>query len=181
MKKAYTKERYERTKKLQDAEEDTMRVICASVADGGSLIDLCDEWDVIHGEMAAWIRADKERSRRVNESKNDRAEWYIEKIRSVLNQIATVDIREMFAEDGSVLEPKEWPKHISCVVKSFDVQERFDKDGIFIGRNYKVNLWSKEKGLELLGKNLSMYIDKHEHSGGLTLEEIVSGSRKKDG
>lgn len=35
------------------------------------------------------------------------------------------------------------------------------------------------KGRELLGKHLRMFVDKVEHSGGLTLEQLVLGSMKK--
>lgn len=179
MSKEYTKDRYSRTKKLQEDEEESMRTVCINVAQGGSLIDLCKTWDVLYGEMASWIRADKVRNRRYIDSLNDRAEWYVEKIKSELNKIASVDIRGIFNDDGSVKKPAEWPEDISCVIKDFKVMEREGKDGLT--RTYDVKMWSKEKGLELLGKNLSMYIDRHEHSGSLTLEDIVAGSRHKDG
>ena len=62
------------------------------------------------------------------------------------------------------------------MLKSFDVTEKPNGDIVT-----KVAFWSKEKGIELLGKHLSMFIEKHEHTGSLTLEDIVAGSRRKDG
>lgn len=37
------------------------------------------------------------------------------------------------------------------------------------------------KGHELLGKHLKLFTDKVEHSGGLTLEQLVAASQKGDG
>lgn len=37
---------------------------------------------------------------------------------------------------------------------------------------------SKNKALEMLGKTVGMFAEKHEHSGSLNLEQLVAGSRK---
>jgi phage terminase small subunit len=43
----------------------------------------------------------------------------------------------------------------------------------------KVKFWDKVKGLELLGKHLKLFTEKVEHSGSLTLEQLVLASMKK--
>jgi len=40
----------------------------------------------------------------------------------------------------------------------------------------KVKFLDKLKAIEVLGKNLKMFVDRVEHSGSLTLEQMVEGS-----
>ena len=175
----YTKERLTRTEKLQADADETMHTICAHVAQGGSLITLCETWKVIYGHMFAWIASNKDRNRMYVDAQNARVEWSREAILVELRKIGMFDMRMVFDEDGEVLNPKDWPKEVASVVQHIDIIERFDKEGGLAGKTYKVKLWNKEKALELLGKNLSMFIDQVNHSGNLTLEDIVAGSRKK--
>ena len=49
------------------------------------------------------------------------------------------------------------------------------------GGSLRIQQHDKLKALELLGKHLKLYTDKVEHSGNLTLEDLVAGSMKKEG
>jgi phage terminase small subunit len=45
------------------------------------------------------------------------------------------------------------------------------------GGSLKIRQHDKVKALELLGKHLKLYTDKTEHSGGLTLEQLLMGEK----
>lgn len=48
------------------------------------------------------------------------------------------------------------------------------------GGSLKIKQYDKTKALELLGRHLGMFKDKIEHSGELTLEQLLIGTQKKD-
>lgn len=155
---------------MQDQPEETMNTICSHVASGGSLIDLCDMWHVVYGDMVSWIRADRERSRRYVDAQNDRAEWGKERFLVELKNISFSDVvSKLYDEEGQIKPIKDWPKDVSALVKSIE----HDDDG----KVKKVHFFSKEKGLEMLGKKLGEFLTKVEHSGKMTLEELITASR----
>lgn len=95
-----------------------------------------------------------------------------------LLKLATSDLRRLFKDDGSLLPPDEWPDDVAMAVASVEVDEIFDgfgADRTQIGLTKKVKFWDKPKALELLGKHLKLFTDKIEHSGKLTLEDLVAG------
>lgn len=97
-----------------------------------------------------------------------------------LVKIAKADIRKLFNENGGLLPVNEWPDDIAGAVASVEVDEIFGNVGpekMQIGEVKKIKLWKKEKALELLGKNLALFMDKIEVSGSVTLEELVERSK----
>lgn len=152
------------------AKEDIMDTICSHVASGGSLIDLCETWEVRYGDMVAWVRKDRERSRRWVDAQNDRSEWARERILLELKRIGMADIRKVYNKDGSIKEPHEWPSEVASFISSHEVN----------GDVQKLKFWSKEKALELLGKNLHLFVERVEHSGKLSLEELITAAREEN-
>ena len=148
--------------------EEAMHEICTVIAQGGSLITLCQAWRVHYGRVVSWCRADRDRSIRYTEATNDRVEWAKESVLFELRKIALSDVRSLFNKDGDYLPPDKWPQEVSTMIKSVEMNEDGDIK--------KIQLWNKEKCLELLGKNMSLFIDKVEHSGKVTLEDIISES-----
>lgn len=79
----------------------------------------------------------------------------------VLREIANVaflDPRRIFAADGSILPPHEWPDDTAAAVAGVDVVETQVGDD---ERSYikKVRFWSKDRSLELLTKVLQLIKD----------------------
>lgn len=148
----------------------TMDLVCSHVAAGGSLVELCEVWDVSYGRFMTWLREDRERSRRYVDAQNDRGEWFKDKVLLELRKISEFDFRDVLDANGQPLPIKSLPKNISSCIKS--VKET----------KYGTNIegWDKLRSLELIGKNLSMFIEKIEVSGKLTLEDLVTQSREED-
>ncbi len=75
-------------------------------------------------------------------------------------------------------QPKDWPDRIAKSVTSVKVREEF-LDGAKIGEIKELRLACKLKASELIGKNLSLFVDRVEHSGKITLEDLVAASYGK--
>ena len=154
-------------------------VIISNVVSGGSVVNLCEGWGIPFKMVMTWLRFDKDRSDRYDKALVDRDEWAKEKILAELKAIATSDIRALFKDDGSLKPPTEWPPEIAKSVNSFDMTDYFEGNGRErqqVGFTKKVKLSDKLKAMELYGKKLALFKDHVEHSGQLTLADIVSAS-----
>lgn len=152
--------------------ESTMDNICHYVANGNSLLELCKTWKISYGEIIAWIRKDDHRSRMYTDCLNARSEWAEERILLELRRIGLSDIKSIYSKQGEIMPVHTWPDEVSSIIKSVDYTDD--------GEIKKVTFWNKEKCLELLGKNIQMFIDRVEHTGKLTLEDLISKSRTED-
>lgn len=172
-----------REAKLMNNPDQTMTDICAHVASGGTLTELCETWGVRYGVIASWVREDRPRNTRLTDAMNDRSEWFREKIYSEFKRIGTSDIRKIYDKKGNILPVHEWPDDVASFVSSVEQEELFEgkgKDREQIGNVKKIKLWNKERALELIGKNIHMFVEQHTHSGKITLEELVNASREDE-
>jgi phage terminase small subunit len=92
-----------------------------------------------------------------------------------LLRIATTDIGLAFDEHGGLKALKDIPVDVRRAISSVEV-EQLSVDGVSIGTVAKLKFWDKTKSLELLGKHLRLFADKIEHSGNVTLEQLVTAS-----
>ena len=157
---------------LKKDEKNTMDTIFRNVADGGSLLDLCETWGVRYSDMSLWIQEDKERHTKYSEALNMRNEWGREEILRELRRLSKAEHTQFFNDDGKIKKPSEWTASMKSIVK--DVVMNDD------GEVVKVTFWNKEKALEMLGKNAQMFIEHHKVSGGISLEDLVTRSREGD-
>ncbi len=77
-----------------------------------------------------------------------------------LLKLATVDIQDIYDEDGNLLPLNEMPENARKAISSIEVVEEFDHPGQGrkrIGFTKKVKLWDKTKALEKLGQHLKMF------------------------
>lgn len=164
-----------KTQAVMDDPESLM-TIYAHVASGGSLLDLCETWGVRFGHIIAWIRSDKERSQAYDAALADRGEWATEVVLREFKRLGTSNLKRLFDEEGQLLPIQDWPDEVASFVAGVDVS--VDKSGDTVK---KIKLWSKEKALEMYGKKLQFFVQKHEHSGTLTLEDLIEDSREDEG
>ncbi len=171
----------ERLQHLMDNEADTMDMVCTHVAQGGTLIDLCEGWDVVYGKIVGWINRDDGRKALYEQSLQDRNEWTKETILSQLREIASADIRKLFDEHGHLKDARDWPDDVAKAIAGMDVFEEFagkGEDREHIGNTHKIKMNDKLRALELIGKTMAMFQDKVHHTGELTLADLVAMSNQ---
>lgn len=166
-------------RRLANDPNNTMDIICSFVANGGSIVNLCKTWDCGYAEVLNWIRRDDARSKQYEQAITDRSEWTIEQILRELKMIAMFDLRDIYDKNNRLKPIHEWPEHAAKAVEAVKVDEIVE-DGTHMGETKQVKIWSKLKAIELLGKNLQIFIDRLDVSGSLKLEDLVGGSDNTD-
>lgn len=157
-----------------------LEIICGHVANGGTLLTLVHTWDVRYSDITNWLDQDKDRFSRYMAALAHRGEWAKERYLKELRDIALVDVRQLFKEDGGLKDPTEWPANLGAAVASIEVDELFEgvgRDREKIGFTKKVRFWSKVQALESLCKNLGILSDvKVEHH--VSLEALILAAQK---
>lgn len=174
----YTAERKKRRDELL-ADPETMSTICVHVANGGTLIDLCETWDLPFGWISKWLRIDPDRNKQYVQALNDRAEWVRERVLAELRHLGLSDLRRLFDDNGRLKDPRNWPSEIAHAIASVEVDELFEgsgKERTHVGYTKKVKLWPKTEALKLIGQNLDLFVERHEISGKVALEDLVTAS-----
>jgi phage terminase small subunit len=75
---------------------------------------------------------------------------------------------QVYRPDGSLKAPHEWDDATAATVAGVEVLEEFDGSGKnrqLVGYTRKLKRWDKVRALELLGRHLRLFTEKHEHSG----------------
>ena len=164
---------------LKIAEPSFITDICEHVISGGGLPNLCELLQIRYSHVVHWIYEDPDRAEKYSQALAARAEWVIQSVLNELKDIALADIRLAYTSDGVLLPVNEWPAALARVVQAVEVTEEFDGQGSNrrkVGETKRLKLWDKLKAIELLGKNLKLFKEQVEHTGTLTLEELVAGS-----
>jgi phage terminase small subunit len=95
--------------------------------------------------------------------------------------MAMSDIGEAFDEEGKLKPIHEIPMHLRRMISSVEVDELWEpkEDGKGkeqVGFTRKIKFWSKEKALHLLGQHLNLFIERHDVTGKVTLEQLVAST-----
>jgi phage terminase small subunit len=100
----------------------------------------------------------------------------LERLINELMTLAYFTMEDIVDENGEVKCLKDVPSQVFKCVKSVEEITRWEgrRDNKVPVRTYKLKFWSKEKAIELLGKNLGAYIEKMQVEGEIRTEvEIV--------
>lgn len=155
--------------------QDAIDRVCENISNGGSIPAIAKVLDIYPSYLFRWLRADPYRNKRYEQALVDREEWEREVVLHQLRGIANFDIRDVLDDDGEILPPDKWPDTAAVAIQSMDRKERYSKDGEYLGADKSIKVIDKLKALELSGKQLAMFKDRVEHSGELTLEQLVLG------
>lgn len=156
-----------------------MEHITLHVANGGSLIDIAKGALIPYSKIMAWIRADKERLDAYTAALDDRREWAKESVLSEIRALGMFDIRKLLNDDGGVKPVSEWPDEIARAVVGIDVSEERDDEGNSAGWLKKIKTVDKLKSLEMVAKNLSLLIEKHDVRHEVTLDQLIQQTQTK--
>jgi hypothetical protein len=152
-------------------EPETINTIFDNVANGGSLIDLCELWSVSYVLILRWIYDEESRTKKYNQALESRNEWAVQRLLDEIRAVSFADIRLVLDAGGKVLPLDKWPTGVARAVAGLDIND--GPDGSVVK---KIKMYDKLKALEMLGRDLGRLIVRHEVNGKLTLEELVSGS-----
>ena len=166
--------REQRTKRIL-TDPNCMERIFAHVANGGGATTLAKNWDIRFSDMMAFIYADDVRTKRYKQAMEARVEWSTEEILNELRSIAHFDPRKLLNDDGTIKKVSEWPDEVVSAVAGLDISD-VKADGCVIGTIKKLKITDRLKAVELIGKNLGTFTEKHVHSVDKTLEDILAAS-----
>jgi len=156
--------------------------IVDEVANGGSLITFCKQEKLRYSKVINWIYEDEGKQKSYEKALEARGEWVAQRLLAELQKVSFVNVKDLFDDDGSIKDVSDLDDDVAAAIGGIDIQEEVnDKDGNeIVPRTRKIKLIDKLKSIELLGKNLKMFTDKVEHSGGMSLEKLVEGSMKPE-
>ena len=154
--------------------------LCEHITSGGALPDYCKLLKLKYSKVVEYIYADPERSEIYERALSARGEWFIQSILNELKDIALADIRDAYDKNtNELLPPSKWPASLARTVQAVEVSEDWQGQGANrtkTGETKRLKMWDKLRALELLGKNLKLFKEQVEHTGQLTLEDLVSAS-----
>lgn len=85
------------------------------------------------------------------------------------SRIGFSDLRKAFDPvSGEMLPPNQWPDELAAAIASVEVEELMSGTGpdrVQIGWTKKIKTWDKPKALDLLGRHLKLWVERHEHTG----------------
>lgn len=149
------------------ADDRSLEAMFDHVANGGSLTELCVMWGLKYSEVMKTIRANPVLKSQLDEALKDREEWDKERVRSEVRNLGTYSIKDIFNSDGSRKSPHELPDGLLAAIKEVTA----DGDIKFI---------DKIKPLDMLGKQVGLFVERREITGTLTLEQILSAATKDE-
>lgn len=155
--------------------------ICIRVADGGTLIDLCREWNISFGFVSNWLHSCPKRSERYRQALNDRGEWATERMLQELRRLAFLDIRQAFNADGTLKPINEWSPELGAAIQAIEINELYEDSGnerVWTGFAKKIKLWDKNKSLETLCKTMQLFSERVEISASESFAELIKQSLK---
>lgn len=174
----------ERTDKLK-ADPLNEDEIFAHLANGGSLIGWCEVKDVRYSDILIWMNDTDERRKKLTSGLEYQTQWMIDRIIDEIKMISLIDLRKLYDADDVLLPVSKWPDDVARSVAGIDVDEIWETEEeggrrrkVQVGQTKKIKLFDKLKALEMLGRKLGQFVQKHEVSGKLTLEDLVTGSQK---
>jgi len=159
---------------------DILERICEQIANGGSLVAMCRFWAISHRKLYNWIKSQPGGKAMYEEALELRQEWEDEMAKSDLLIYAQSDIRKLFTEDGHIIAPHDLDDDTAASLQSVQVKTRTYDDGSK-ETTHEFKLIDKLKTRDMLLRTRGKYLDKMEHSGSVTLEDILAKSwGKKD-
>lgn len=165
-------ERVERTHAFLE-HPDTLDLITSTIANGGSLTELCRARDIRYSDVILWLydRRQPERKKVYEQALDARSEWAVQRVLDEVRLIGTLDVRRAFDSNENLLPLKAMPEEVARAIVSFEVIS-----GPHNSTTTKVKFASKLKALELLGKQVHMFVQRVELSGDKSLADLVEES-----
>lgn len=105
-----------------------------------------------------------------------RTEITVDRVLKELARVGFVDIAKAYDTRGNLLPVAEMPASVRRAVSSIKVFEEFEgfgEDRVKVGEVRELKIFDKIKALELIGKHLGMFIERHGDPDGKPLAPSV--------
>ena len=111
--------------------------------------------------------------------RSNKLEITAERVLQEIAKLAFYDPRNFFDDDGRIKPISELDENTAMALGGIETLHKIigdEKDGMAVVT--KIKLVDQGQNLERLGRHLKLFTDKVEHSGSLTLEQIVAGANE---
>jgi hypothetical protein len=173
-------------------------LICAHITAGGTLAAFArrgagsdvlvpigeedkEDRSLIFSLVAAWIETDDTRRKRYRSAVEVREQHHKDEIVEQLRNMVVADVLAAFADDGTLKPLSDIPIGVRQWIAGMEVEEVWEGRGEHraqTGILRKIKFYDKTRNIELLMRNLSMLIDKHQVTA-VTLAELLAGDSEK--
>ena len=146
--------------------------LCAHISDGGTLNTFVRiVHDIRFMSVWEWLDEDPARRERYNKAVGVQGEVHRDLVTDGLVDAATYDIAQLFDPKGRPLPIHQVSPWMRANIAG--IETTVNEAGSV---TTKYRMVDKTKNRELLGKRYGMFVDKIEHGGRLTLEQMVAAS-----
>lgn len=107
--------------------------------------------------------------------RSQRTEITADRVLKELGRIGFSDIRNVLTPLGHLRNPNEWDDDTAAAIAAIEVVTnsgeagRDDEGRKLVERTHKIKTWDKVSALEKIAKHLGMFVERHEHSGEVTI------------
>ena len=115
--------------------------------------------------VAAAIEAAKQK-------RDERTQITVDKVVLELARVGFSDIRALFNDNGTLKKPSEMSADQAAAIAAIEVDE-IAVGGKVVGHTRKLKFWNKTPALELLGKHLGAWVEKHQVEGTIEIIRTI--------
>jgi len=144
----------------------TLRAIFDHVAEGGTVRSWSLREGVRPADVRAWLAGDDKRKQLLADAESARHDYLHDGVVEKLRALTEADLAEAFYASGKKkgkLKPlHEMPPVLRAAIAAIKPDE--------------IKVVAPDRAVELMGKYLRLFVERHEHTGKVTLEDLVGGS-----
>lgn len=155
-----------------------LNVLCAKLAMGGDLIRLSKAIGLSYADVSIWLQATKERRDAYMVALEMRAEYIMNLINGLVEQIAQVDPKDIFDQDLVLKDLEDIPIATRRAIGTIKVKRIGGADAEC--EIIEIKMDSRLKAIEMLFKKYGIFIERKQFDVGPTLEAIINRSYERD-
>ena len=141
---------------------------------GGSASQFAEAWKIDFSKLMETVRSDKNFTEAYNNSKQNRKEYFIEKLNEEILNVASFNIADAFDDVGNLKPISEMPENLQKAISGVDVT----KDTQNETQSVKIKIHDRLKAIDMLAKKEGLYTQKVELKADDSLLSLLSSKEK---